>query len=322
MRESDFIAPLGIMTLLASLKGLQNRQDAQTAYANEVERLNQLALQSQEDEEIPPIGDPNRGSNPNIDQSQAGSYFDDAGNEKVMGDEFQSVSNFDAIMSILDPVTTIANIATSPLSSMTDEEIEDFYMDPDVDYTGDGIIDAQDQAYGAYGFDRHRQEFDLQKGDRNIHGNIIKMDSPMYDAGNPYRNLGYKDGGRIHLKGGGMDASKADFGKSKNKDKDDTKNNDNTKNKDDTKNKPATVGSLTPTMTPFKTPTPEDVGPLGTMSMALGFMDDEDSSPLGSFGFNIGDVSVNVNPFGATQIGMTAPLGSIPGIGGLFGYKQ
>ena len=120
MRESDFIAPLGIMTLLASLKGLQNRQDAQTAYANEVERLNQLALQSQEDEEIPPIGDPNRGSNPNIDQSQAGSYFDDAGNEKVMGDEFQSVSNFDAIMSILDPVTTIefANF-TSPSSLST-----------------------------------------------------------------------------------------------------------------------------------------------------------------------------------------------------------
>ena len=199
MRESDFLAPLGIMTLLASLKGLQNRENTQTAYANEVERLNQLALESQEDEGIPPLGDPNRGSNPNIDQSQAGSYFDDAGNEIVMGDEFQSISNFDAIMGILDPAGTVLKVAGSAFKDMTDEDIEDFYMDPDVDYTGDGIIDAQDQAYGAYGFDRHRQEFDLQKGDRNIHGNIIKMDSPMYDAGNPYRNLGYKDGGLINL---------------------------------------------------------------------------------------------------------------------------
>ena len=45
MKESDLIAPMGIMTLLAALKGRQNKTDAETAYANEVERLNELALQ-------------------------------------------------------------------------------------------------------------------------------------------------------------------------------------------------------------------------------------------------------------------------------------
>ena len=51
MRESDLIAPLGLATLFAALKGRQNKMDSQTAYANEVERLNQLALQSQEETE-------------------------------------------------------------------------------------------------------------------------------------------------------------------------------------------------------------------------------------------------------------------------------
>jgi len=51
MRESDFIAPLGLATLFAALKGRQNKMDSQTAYANEVERLNELALQSQEETE-------------------------------------------------------------------------------------------------------------------------------------------------------------------------------------------------------------------------------------------------------------------------------
>ena len=51
MRESDLIAPLGLATLFAALKGRQNKIDSQTAYANEVERLNQLALQSQEETE-------------------------------------------------------------------------------------------------------------------------------------------------------------------------------------------------------------------------------------------------------------------------------
>ena len=51
MRESDLIAPLGLATLFAALKGRQNKMDSQTAYANEVERLNELALQSQEETE-------------------------------------------------------------------------------------------------------------------------------------------------------------------------------------------------------------------------------------------------------------------------------
>ena len=51
MRESDLIAPLGLATLFAALKGRQNKIDSQTAYANEVERLNELALQSQEETE-------------------------------------------------------------------------------------------------------------------------------------------------------------------------------------------------------------------------------------------------------------------------------
>ena len=45
MRESDLIVPLGIAGILAGLKGVQNRQ------MSEVERLNQIALQSQEEEE-------------------------------------------------------------------------------------------------------------------------------------------------------------------------------------------------------------------------------------------------------------------------------
>ena len=51
MRESDLIAPMGLATLFAALKGSQNKMDSQTAYANEVERLNELALQSQEETE-------------------------------------------------------------------------------------------------------------------------------------------------------------------------------------------------------------------------------------------------------------------------------
>ena len=51
MRESDLIAPMGLATLFAALKGRQNKMDSQTAYANEVERLNELALQSQEETE-------------------------------------------------------------------------------------------------------------------------------------------------------------------------------------------------------------------------------------------------------------------------------
>ena len=171
-------------------------------------------------DEIPPLGDPDRGSNPDIDQSQAGIYIDDEGNERVMGDEFGKgswVKDVGAAGTMLDllfsgGLYTAADLVKNTLKPMTDKEIDDFYKDPDVDYTGDGVIDAQDQAYSGYGFDKHRNEFDLQAGDTNIHGNEVVMDSPMYDADSPmndpnfwenYNKDNKANGGRIGMNTGG-----------------------------------------------------------------------------------------------------------------------
>ena len=71
----------------------------------------------------------------------------------------------------------------------------------------DGVIDAQDQAYGGYGHDKHRNEFDLRAGDTNIHGNEVVMDSPMYDADSPMNDPNFwenynnnnANGGRIGM---------------------------------------------------------------------------------------------------------------------------
>ena len=330
MRESDFIVPMGIAGILAGLKGVQNRE------ASEVERLNEIARQAleteEDDEGIPPIGDPNRGSNPDIDQSQAGEYTDDEGNQRVFGDEFQSGSTLDLIGTAADMllsggIFTMNNLIGSAAEKMTDGEIDEFYKGP-----------AQDQVYGGYGFDKHRDTYDLQEGDINIYGNPVLMDSPMYDADNPYRDLFKADGGRVHLKGGGMDASKSDFGKSKKKEKDTTKN--TTGGNDDTGNDKKPLGSLiqgipnignlgnlfgTATPTPSVGPTPADQ--FGT-AMKMGMMmDEEDSfgfgpSPLGMGTFDVGDFSVTVDPFGAQQLSVKGPISSIPGIGSMFGYKQ
>lgn len=312
MRESDLLAPLGIMTLLASLKGLQNRQDAQTAYANEVERLNELALQSQEEtEDIVP------------EEKQQISYSD---NLSEMGsDAFNSLIGAAFMPGGLFGKGLAFSMGMNAATGFGNETIQDMVEVLDPEDITKTVPPKKEGEFSLFGLTDLYRDMAGDDGELNFMPNVLAPGGQS-----PY--LGYKDGGRIHLKGGGMDASKSDFGKSKNKDKDDTKNNDNTKKKDDTKNKPATgpTGNLTTTSPSFMGPlgmTPGEVDPLGPTGMSpMGFMaaamDDEDSSPLGSLGFNIGDVSVNVNPFGPTQIGMTAPLGSIPGIGGLFGYKQ
>lgn len=150
------------------------------------DRLAKLMAQSDE-------GDTNRGSNPNVDQSQAGTYIDEEGNEKVMGDEFQSISNLDVALGVLDPIGTALSIAGNAFKPMTDEEIDDYYKGP-----------AQDQVYGGIGFDKHRDTYDLQAGDTNIYGNKVLMDSPMYDADSPYHDLFKADGGRVGLNVGGQ----------------------------------------------------------------------------------------------------------------------
>jgi len=162
-----------------------------------------------------PHRDPDRGSNPDIDQSQAGTYIDDEGNERVMGDEFgkgsweKDVAAAGTMLDILfsGGLFTAADLIKNTLKPMTDKEIDDFYKDPDVDYNGDGVIDAQDQAYGGYGHDKHRNEFDLRAGDTNIHGNEVVMDSPMYDADSPMNDPNFwenynnnnANGGRIGM---------------------------------------------------------------------------------------------------------------------------
>lgn len=312
MRESDFIAPLGIAAILAGLKGVQNRENA--AYAEEVERLNELALQSQEEtEDVSP------------DE-----------NEKLTFSDNLSEMGSDAFNSLIGAAFTPGGLIgkglafTMGMNAATgfgNETIQDMVEVLDPEDIAKTVPPKKEGEFSLFGLTDLYRDMAGDDGKLNFMPNVLAPGGQS-----PY--LGYKDGGRIHLKGGGMDASKSDFGKSK--------NNDNTKNKDDkddTKNKPDTgPGSLTtpsPSFGPLGiTPTPGELDPLGPTGMApLGFMsaamDDEDStspsfgpSALGNFGFNIGDVSVNVNPFGSTQLGMTAPLGSIPGIRDLFGYKD
>ena len=162
------------------------------------DRLAKLMAQKDEDEnKIPPLGDPDRGSNLDIDQSQAGEYTADDGTQKVFGDEFQN-RDLDLLGTVADlifdgGVFTAKNLIEGSSKRMTDEEIDDFYKGP-----------AQDQVYGGIGFDKHRDTYDLQAGDTNIYGNPVVMDSPMYDAGSPYHDLFKADGGRVGFNVGGQ----------------------------------------------------------------------------------------------------------------------
>jgi len=162
------------------------------------DRLAKLMAQSDDDEDkIPPLGDPDRGSNLDIDQSQAGEYTADDGTQKVFGDEFQN-RDLDLLGTAADlifdgGVFTMKDLIEGSSESMTDEEIDDFYKGP-----------AQDQVYGGIGFDKHRDTYDLQAGDTNIYGNKVLMDSPLYDAGSPYHDLFKADGGRVGLNVGGQ----------------------------------------------------------------------------------------------------------------------
>ena len=113
------------------------------------------------------------------------------------GDEFQSISGTDAALGILDPIGTALGIAGSAFEPMTDEEIDDFYKGP-----------AQDQLYGGYGFDKFKDTYDLEKGDTNIFGNEVLMDSPMLvdpELRSLYEGAaGFEDGGRVGAFSGGI----------------------------------------------------------------------------------------------------------------------
>jgi hypothetical protein len=174
----------------------QRRADA--AEAERLAKLQALIDGTGVDEnEIPPLGDPNRGSNPNVDQSQAGIYLDEEGNKRVMGDEFQSISGLDVALGIIDPVGTAFDVAGNAFKDMTEEEIDDFYRGP-----------AQDQLYGGYGFDKFRDTYDLEEGDTNIFGNEVLMDSPMLvdpELRSLYEGAaGFEDGGRVGAFSGGI----------------------------------------------------------------------------------------------------------------------
>ena len=80
---------------------------------------------------------------------------------------------------------------------MTQGEIEDFY-------TGNESTGVQDLLYSGHGFAKHKDTYNLQEGDTNIHGNKVLMDSPLYDAGSPYHDLFKADGGRVGLNVGGQ----------------------------------------------------------------------------------------------------------------------
>mgnify|MGYP003109482024 FL=1 len=107
-----------------------------------------------------------------------------------------SLSFSDVALGLLDPVTTGIDLIKGASKRMTPEEISLFYQG-----------DPMDQLYGGYGFDKSREMFDLQKGDTNIFGNEVLMDSPMLvdpEVRALYESaLGMKQGGRVGLVQGG-----------------------------------------------------------------------------------------------------------------------
>jgi hypothetical protein len=188
--------------IIAQRRSDAAEQEAMDEYERrEAERLAELQAliggTGVDENEIPPLGDPNRGSNPNVDQSQAGIYLDEEGNKRVMGDEFQSISGLDVALGIIDPVGTAFDVAGNAFKDMTEEEIDAFYRGP-----------AQDQLYGGYGFDKFRDTYDLEEGDTNIFGNEVLMDSPMLvdpELRSLYEGAaGFEDGGRVGMFSGGI----------------------------------------------------------------------------------------------------------------------
>ena len=408
MKESDIIAPLGIMTLLAALKGRQNKTDAETAYANEVERLNKLALQSQEEtEDTGPETDEGGFSFNNLfsDFTSVDEDIGEVGSHPITNQSLGEAISARTTMGLaLTPLLKrivlgggmnmpkkialaipevlrfggklIAPEATAAIEEKIgagyNEYIDPFvqsYISPVTDAIGEKkaeIIAAQDvedeifrQSLIDQGADPNSLYFDdaVKGGFRDVDDLAAyeeMIQSPFADFDDYYADggrvgllglLGYEDGGRVHLRGGGMDASQKDFGKSKKDKTKDTKSKDTDTDNDNKGNKPSqspNVGDVAPTG-PFGAITPMNnfdpsafgqLGPMGTMAMAMnpainpainsGLMDEEDSSPFGATQlgkFNIGDVSVSVDPFGATQLGVTAPIGSVYGLKNLFGYK-
>jgi hypothetical protein len=179
MRESDFLAPLGIVTLLASLKGLQNRQDAQTAYANEVERLNQLALQSQEETEdsVP-------------EEKQQISYSD---NLSEMGsDAFNSLIGAAFMPGGLFGKGLTFSMGMNAATGFGNETIQDMVevLDPEgVTKTVPPRGDGPEFLEGI---------MDFYRGMAGDDGKLEMMPNVLAPGGqSPY--LGYKDGGLINL---------------------------------------------------------------------------------------------------------------------------
>jgi len=321
MKESDLIAPLGIMTLLSALKGRQNKMDAETAYANEVERLNALALQSQEETEDASAETDDSG----IDMSANKKLTFSDNISELGGDLFSSILGAAFMPGGLIGKGLAFTMGMNAATAFGNETIQDMVEVIDPDGVAKTVPPKKEGEFSLFGLTDFYRDAAGDDGKLNFMPNVLAPGGQS-----PY--LGFEDGGRVHLKGGGMDASKSDFGKSKKDTTKDTKSKEDTDN-DNKGNKPSqspNVGIST-ISAPFdamslpglNTPT---LGPMGTVATAMNprglYGDEEDSSPLGSLGkFNIGDVSINVDPFGATQLGVSAPIGSVYGLKNLFGYK-
>ena len=127
----------------------------------------------------------------------SGDISDPTSTEESVEDGTTKLSFSDVALGLLDPVGLGIDLIKGASERMTPSEISDFYQG-----------DPMDQLYSGYGFDKSREMFDLQKGDTNIFGNEVLMDSPMLvdpEVRALYESaLGMQDGGRVNLSQGGQ----------------------------------------------------------------------------------------------------------------------
>lgn len=181
MRESDFLAPLGIMTLLASLKGLQNRENAQTAYANEVERLNELALQSQEEtEEISP-------------ETDANEKLSFSNNLQEMGsDAFNSLIGAAFMPGGLIGKGLAFSMGMNAATGFGNETIQDMVEVLDPEDITKTVPPKKEGEFSLFGLTDFYRDMAGDDGKLNFMPNVLAPGGQS-----PY--LGYKDGGLINL---------------------------------------------------------------------------------------------------------------------------
>jgi hypothetical protein len=127
----------------------------------------------------------------------SGDISDPTSTEESVEDGTTKLSFSDVALGLLDPVGLGIDLIKGASERMTPSEISDFYQG-----------DPMNQLYSGYGFDKSREMFDLQKGDTNIFGNEVLMDSPMLvdpEVRALYESaLGMQDGGRVNLSQGGQ----------------------------------------------------------------------------------------------------------------------